>query len=98
MHHTSDSIPQMHDVEIHQQADVFSAQLEISNELRQMNRSNCVHCFYFDNDGVLYENVNSESKINPLAVVVHRQGKLGSSSKAALPQFMHQASLIDALQ
>ena len=98
MHHAAKPVAQMHYVKVDQQANIFPAQLEISNQLCQMNGVNRIYCLDFDDHRILHENVNSESEIDPLAVIVHRKGRLRGSSKATLSQLTHQADLVDALQ
>jgi hypothetical protein len=63
-----------------------------------MNWSDRIHGLDFGDYGIFHKNVQPESKIDPLPVIVHGQGKLRSRPKAALPQFMGEANFVYALQ
>ena len=76
----------------------FPLSFKKGNKLCQVNRRNSVHRLDFDHHSILHKNVQPETQINPLAVVVHRKRKLRGSPKSTLSQFVDQASLINALQ
>jgi hypothetical protein len=51
--HAFDSISQMGDVEVDQQADADAAQAHVRENLSLMHRMNCLDAFHFDNYQIL---------------------------------------------
>ena len=77
---------------------MLSTQLEECDELSLVDWSDRVNCFDFHHHGIFHKNVEPESKIDPLAVVVHWTRQLCRGVKAALVQFIHQTHLVNVFE
>jgi hypothetical protein len=88
----------MHDIEVDQQSNRSSAELEIRDDLRLMNRRNSLRRLDLHNDQILNQQIHAIPKIQPCTPVNHRKPHLSLGPDTRLLKFVMQASLVSAFQ
>jgi hypothetical protein len=96
--HALNSVPQVGDVEINQQADSDAAQSQVRQKLRLMNWMDCFDALHFDDNQILDDQVDPVAQFDFFSVENHRQPDLAGDCKSAFPKFMSKTSLVGALQ
>ena len=97
-YHSFDSISQVGNVEVDQQADVNSAEAHVGQELCLMNRMDRVNAFNLDNHGVFNHEVHPKPQFDLLAFIDDRQADLRGYPQSTCSEFMCQARLIDTFE
>lgn len=97
-HDPFDPIDEMHDVEVQQQPDANTAQLQIGKHLRRMNIGEAFHRFHFDEHLLLDAQVDAIRRIDCDAVVHDRQFDFGVDLKAGLFELVKQTSMVRFLE
>jgi len=98
IHHPLDTVPQMSDIEIDQQSDLFTAQPKVRKQLSLMDRVNRFDAIQFNHDKILNHQINAIAKLNLLPFIDNRQTNLGHDLQSSHSQFVRQTSLIRTLQ
>ncbi|HKW73970.1 MAG TPA: hypothetical protein VJN64_00465 [Terriglobales bacterium] len=93
-----DSIPQMANMKVDQQANVLLAQPQIGNNLRFMNGCDLLDTFQFENHQIIYNHVDPVTRINANSLKNNRQFQLALNLKATFSQQMAEARSVSALQ
>jgi hypothetical protein len=78
-------------VEIHQQADPVSVQTEIGQNLRYMHGQNAFHRLYFDDNGILHDDIGAVATRQADALVNHGKDRLPYKGQAVLFKFSAKA-------
>jgi hypothetical protein len=93
-----DSVPQMHDIEIDQQANRSAAELEIRDHLGLVNRRNSLYRFDLHDHKVFHQQIYPIAKIQLCPAINHRKPDLSFRPDTCLSKFVLQARLIGALK
>ena len=97
-HFTLNAIAEMRDVEVEQEAQPFARQSHVGEKLRFVNAQELLHCLDFNDRQVLCNQVESESRIEPLISVDHRQFNLPSEDDSRQLHLMTKTLFIHAFQ
>ena len=88
----------MHHVKINEQAQLLASQSQMGEKLGLVNRRNCLNCFQFYYDAIVYNQIDSIPEIKFHAFVNERQRNFALNIKSGLAEFERQTRLICALQ
>lgn len=96
--HALDSVAEMRHVKINQQAYADTAQTHIRQELSLMNRMDRIYALHFDDNQAFDDQIDPVSEFDFFSVENHRQPNLARHLKAALSEFVGEATLAGAFQ
>ena len=96
--HAPDSVAEVQDVEVDEQAYFQAAEPHVREELGFVDRMDRFYGFHFNHHSVFHDQINAVSDFEFLAFVNDRERNLRCDCEAQAPQFMRQAGLISALQ
>ena len=98
IHHALDSVPEMEDVEVDQQAHTHSAEAQVRQELSLMNWMDCLGGFYLHHYPVLHDQVDAVAYFDFLALVHHGQSHLRRDVKTSASEFVCEAGLVSTFE
>ena len=93
-----DSVFQVDHVEVDEETERSAAEFEVGDDLRLMDRANCVHRLDFYDDEVLNEEVHTISDFELYAVINDEKPNLTYGPDARFPELVMQAGLVGAFQ
>src|SRR5688572_2176168 len=68
---TNETVLQRLHVEVEQQPELVAAELQVRDELRVMNRVNCVDRLQLDDDELVYQQIEPKTCVDDGAVIAH---------------------------
>lgn len=94
MHHASDIVLELHDIEVDQQSNVFTTELEVRNKLRFVDGQYFLSRLEFNNDAFFHDDVNSISDVDSDRFVYYWQIDFRVGLKTTSVQLKKEACLI----
>ncbi len=98
IHSTSDTVDKASHIEVDQEANLYSAQLQVGNQLCLVQRDYFLHRFEFNDHLVIHEDINPVSNIEFYFVIDYRQTNLTQCLETSLTNLISQTSLIGRFQ
>ena len=98
IHETPNTVLQVDDVEVDQQSERLAAELQIRDDLRLMDRCDCIDGFDLHDDEALNDQIHSIADFQSYSAIDDRKPDLSCSLKTRLLQFVLQTCLVRALQ
>jgi hypothetical protein len=94
IHHPTNAITQMHDIEVDQQAHGDARQFQIRQELRAVKRMQFFNCRQLEDDAIFDQVIDAETRLDGEAPVPNRQLYLSSETERHLLELVTKASVI----
>jgi len=95
---TPDSVTEVGNIEVDEQAELMVTQFQVRQNLRKMERKQFLHCFEFNDDAILDNEVDAISRIELDVVIDDRKSHLMCEGDAIFGELIAEARIVCALK
>jgi hypothetical protein len=95
---TLDALPEKSDIEVDKKAEAEAGQTKVRDDLSLVDGQNDIHCFQFNDNAIVYQNVDAQIRAQAVALIDNGDLGLRGKIKVPLRKLDEHAFVVDALQ